>query len=559
MSMQNIASASSAEPMIPWHSIDWVRAHRTVRKLQVRIAKATKDQDWRRVKALQRFLTRSFAGRVMAVKRVTENAGKRTPGVDGETWSTPVAKSRALLCLRRRGYKPRPLRRIHIPKRNGKTRPLGIPTMTDRAMQALHLLALAPVSETLADHHSYGFRPERCTADAIEQCFTALGQKRSAEWILEGDIRGCFDNINHDWLLANIPMDKAILRKWLKSGYMENRKLFPTKAGTPQGGIISPTLANMALDGLEAELEAQFGKKRTSKAYKNKVHLVRYADDFIITGASKELLENEVKPTVIRFLDTRGLTLSDEKTRITHIDKGFDFLGQNVRKYSGKLLIKPSKQNVRAFMDKVREILNANRATSQITVIRLLNPVIRGWVLYHRSVVAKETFNAVDAWIWYRIWKWATRRHPTKSTRWIWSKYYRAIGGRNAVFTADAIMPNGTTQPMSLFRAAGVPIQRHRKIQGDANPFDPAMEVYFEELLGLRMQTSLWGKKTLLALWRNQEGRCPICHQRLTKETGWHCHHRIRRTDGGKDNQTNLELRHPNCHRQGHNQQLTVH
>lgn len=254
-----------------WHTIDWYAVERKVRELQVRIAKATKQQQWRRVKALQRMLVRSFAAKCLAVKRVTENRGKRTAGVDGELWSTPESKWRAVFRLTRKGYKPKPLKRVYIPKANGKRRPLGIPTMFDRAMQALYLLALEPVSETTADRNSYGFRPMRSTADAIEQCFVNLSRKHSAKWVLEGDIKGCFDNISHDWLLSNIPLDKKVLGKWLKSGFMESGKLNSTDAGTPQGGIISPVLANMALDGLEAVLESHFGRKNTKASYKTKV------------------------------------------------------------------------------------------------------------------------------------------------------------------------------------------------------------------------------------------------------------------------------------------------
>ena len=242
--------------------------------------------------------------------------------------------------------------------------------MKDRAMHAVHLLALEPISETKADRNSYGFRPERATQDAIEQCFRVLSMKASSQWILEGDIRGCFDNINHEWLIDNIPMDKKILRKWLKAGYIHKRILYPTEAGCPQGGIISAALANMTLDGLEAELK-KFRQQ-------DKVHMVRYADDFIITGNSKELLENEVKPLVEKFLSARGLELSPEKTSITHIDKGFDFLGVNIRKYSGKLLIKPSKKNVKAFLDKVRKSIKDNKTAKQINLIRMLNPIIQG-------------------------------------------------------------------------------------------------------------------------------------------------------------------------------------
>ena len=223
-----------------WHSIDWAQAHRTVRRLQRRIAKATRERRWGKVKALQWLLTHSLHGKMLAVKRVTENQGKRTPGVDGETWSTPVSKAKAVTSLKRRGYRPSPLRRVYIPEANGKKRPLGIPTMQDRAMQALHLLALMPIAETTADPNSYGFRPERASRDAAEQCYCVLGNRYKAQWVLDADIAGCFDNISHDWLLANIPMDKAVLGKWLKSGFVWKNRMFPTEAGTPQGGILAP-------------------------------------------------------------------------------------------------------------------------------------------------------------------------------------------------------------------------------------------------------------------------------------------------------------------------------
>jgi RNA-directed DNA polymerase len=246
MNASTVYAASGVE--MSWHKINWAKCHQNVRRLQARIVKATQEGRWRKVKALQWLLTHSWSGRLIAVKRVTENQGKKTPGVDKETWSTPEAKLQAVWSLRRRGYQPLPLRRVFIPKSNGKLRPLGIPTMKDRAMQALHLLALYPVSETTADNNSYGFRPERSTADARAQCFNALAKDKSPQWILEGDIKGCFDNISHQWLLENVPTDKITLQKWLKAGYVYKDELFPTEAGTPQGGIISPTLANLTLD-----------------------------------------------------------------------------------------------------------------------------------------------------------------------------------------------------------------------------------------------------------------------------------------------------------------------
>src|SRR5882672_4818995 len=418
-----------------WDHVDWPIVHRRVRGLQIRIAKATRDRDWRRVKALQRYLVNSYSAKALAVKRVSENDGKRTPGVDGEIWTTPEAKWRAIQRLDSRGLRPQPLRRVYIPKRGSTTkkRPLGIPVMIDRAQQALHLQGLEPVAETQADPHSYGFRRNRGTQDAIARVFDLLAKKTSAPWILEGDIKGCFDNFGHGWLESHIPMDKQVLSGWLKAGYVESGKLFPTEAGTPQGGIASPTIANIALDGLEAVLTERFGS--TAKSITQfRVRLVRYADDFIITGNSKKLLEQEVKPYVEAFLAERGLELSQEKTKITHISEGFDFLGQNVRKYDGKLLIKPSVKNVKAFLDKIRETIRANRSAKQDTLIDLLNPMIRGWANYHRHVVAKRTYSAVDTHIWQALWRWAKRRHPNKSCGWVRRKYFRSLDHRHWVF-----------------------------------------------------------------------------------------------------------------------------
>ena len=394
MSAATLARAPSGAT---WDGIDWAVIQRHVRGLQARIVKATQSGRHNKAKALQWLLTHSFSGKALAVKRVTENKGRNTPGVDTVTWNTPVAKTTAIASLKRRGYSPLPLRRVFILKKNGKMRPLGIPVMKCRAMQALHLLALEPIAETTADLNSYGFRPERSTADAGEQCFNSLAKQASAQWVLEADIEGCFDKISHDWMIVNIPTDKAVLKKWLKAGFVYQNELFPTDTGTPQGGIISPVAANMTLDGLEAMLAEKFPKARTTGL---KMNMVRYADDFIITGHSKEWLEQEVKPVVVEFLAERGLGLSPEKTKITHIKEGFDFLGWNIRKYSGTLLMKPSKANVKAHLDKIREVIKANKTAKQANLIELLNPVLRGWANYHSHVVAKETFARIDDKVW---------------------------------------------------------------------------------------------------------------------------------------------------------------
>lgn len=537
-----------------WHSIDWAKCHREVRRLQARIVKATREGKHGKVKALQWMLTHSFSGKALAVRRVTENQGKKTPGVDGVTWSDPEAKSQAMLSLKRQGYHPRPLKRVYIPKTNGKMRPLGIPTMRDRAMQALHLLALEPVAETTADRRSFGFRPKRATADAIEQCFTALSRGYSPQWVLEGDIKGCFDNIDHDWLVRHIPTDRKILRMWLKAGYMEDRQLFPTEAGTPQGGIISPTLANLVLDGLEDRLNAAFKKTRYVNGIQIslKINYVRYADDFIVTGYSKELLENEVMPIIEDFMRERGLTLSPEKTKITHISEGFDFLGQNIRKYNGKALTKPSKENVAAFLEKVRTVIKGNKSLGQGSLIQILNPLIQGWANYHRHIASKATFARVDHEIWRALWQWAVRRHSGKSSGWIRRRYFHTVGTRDWVFAAETgkRFPDGNPILTSLRKMTDTPIRRHWPIKLEANPFDPQWETYFEERAGRKMLNSLQGRKKLIQLWMDQERRCPICHELITLESGWHVHHIIRPIDGGEDGSTNLIMVHPICHDQ---------
>ena len=343
-------------------------------------------------------------------------------------------------------------------------------------MQTLYLLALDPIVETNADKNSYGFRQQRSCADAIEQCFKAL-RSANTQWILEGDIKSCFDKISHDWLLAHVPIDRVILQKWLKSGYMEKHVLHETTDGTPQGGIISPALANCALDGLERLLREKYPAGKRLKSLggeKPCVNLVRYADDFVITSKSKELLEGEIKPLVEHFLQERGLELSPKKTVITHVERGFDFLGQNVRRYpNGKLLIKPSKKNVKTFLDGIRRTIKAAHGVSAADLIDQLNPKIRGWANYHRHVVSKRTFGRVDHSIFSSLWKWARRRHPNKSPRWFKPKYFAQRGNRDWSFSGETCDDEGQTNTVWLHYVKSTPIKRHVKVKGEANPYDP--------------------------------------------------------------------------------------
>ena len=551
--------AASREPE-GWHDINWRATHENVRRLQARIVKATKEGRWGKVKALQHLLTHSLSGKALAVKRVTENQGKSTPGVDWIIWTTPADRWTAIHHLKQRGYRPQPLRRVYIPKSNGKRRPLGIPTMKDRAMQALYLLALDPVAETTADPNSYGFRKERSCADALGQCDNALARRNCPRWVLEGDIQSCFDRISHVWLLAHVPMDKAILQKWLKAGYMDKSTLYPTDDGTPQGGIISPVLANMALDGLERKLRQQFPNTGVycRKGRNKQVNLVRYADDFIITGISKEVLENEVKPLVIEFMRERGLELSEEKTVVTPIEDGFDFLGQNVRKYEGKFLTRPSKKNVKAFLTNVRRVIKANKQATAYGLIALLNPKIRGWANYHRHAASKATFVRVDTAIYRALWQWAKRRHPNKNKHWTADRYFGRTGTRNWRFFGESKNEQGRTTQNWISLASATPIKRHIKIKGKVNPYDPEWELYLEERLGVKMADTLQGRRMLNYLWREQNGLCPICNQAITRLTAWHQHHIVWRSMGGAEGFENRVLLHPNCHRQAHAKGLSV-
>jgi len=425
-------------------------------------------------------------------------------------------------------------------------------------MQALHLLGLEPVAESTSDPNSYGFRRNRSTADAMSQIFVCMSQKASAPWVLEADIQGCFDHINHEWLVSRVRMNKTILKRWLKAGVVHKGQLTPTEEGTPQGGIISPTLANVTLNGLESELLTHLGAKLGKmKAEKLKINVIRYADDFVITGISKEVLETEVRPWIEEFLAQRGLRLSPEKTRVTHIEKGFDFLGWNFRKYGGTLLIKPSRKNAKALYDKVAEVIKSHLMVKQVVLIEKLNPILRGWAQYHQPVVAKETFSKLDSLIHWRLTRWARRRHPKKSPMWCFQKYWKHLEGRSE-FAAARQADDGTWQSVRLNLLADTAIARHVKIKGDYNPFDPKWELYGEDRRGKQMLKSISYRKELTSLYKSQSGNCALCGTAITQETGWHDHHIVRRVDGGPDSLSNRVLMHPVCHNKLHVKRLTV-
>ena len=437
-----------------WNSIDWKAIKFRVNRLQTRIAKATQNENWNLVKRLMYLLTHSYSTKLLAVRIVTQNHGKRTAGVDGKLWTTASDKMQAALSLTDKRYHAHPLRRIYIPKPGKSTkRPLSIPTMSDRAMQTLYALALQPVAETTADTRSFGFRLFKCAQDASIYAFRCLWQDTSSPWILEGDIKGCFDNISHSWLKNNIPIDRSILSQFLKSGFIFDDTFYHTDKGAPQGSPISPLLANMTLDGIEKLLKERFPKM--------KVYFIRYSDDFLVITPSKEIAD-KVREIIHDFLAIRGLELSPEKTVITHIDNGFDFLGWNFRKYKGKLLIKPSQKSIKSITQNLKTIVNKAKSWTQNELIKTLNPVIRGWANYHRHIVAKDTFSKLDSYLWEITWRWGKRRHPNKGHKWVANKYWTSEGTRNWIFK---------TKESELLKFSDAQIRRHSLLKLDANPY----------------------------------------------------------------------------------------
>lgn len=469
------ASAVCAPPRQPtdWEAIDWHQVRQQVRRLQMRIAKAARAKRSGKVKALQWLLVHSWAARLWAVRRVTRSRGRSTPGIDGVCWRTPRAKLAAAHRLRRRGYRPQPVRRVFIPKPSGGRRPLGIPTMHDRAMQALYALALEPVAECTADRHSYGFRPSRSTADALGQCFIVLAKRHAPTWVLDADITGCFDHLNRPWLLDHVPLDRRVLRGWLEAGVLEGQVLSHPAAGTPQGGVISPLLANLALDGLEAAV------RRVVPARGAKVHVVRYADDFIITGRSRELLEEVVRPAVEGFLAARGLVLSPAKTRLVTIEQGFDFLGCTLRKRRRTLLITPSAPKVRGFARELRRFIMQHVSLPTEDLLRQLNLRLRGWGLYYRHVVASRSFGWVDEQVRRALLAWARRRHPNKSPAWRRRHYWLPVPGHPPQFAAVSSRADGSRVRTALVRLGSLGIRRHVKVRSEATPYDPHFDAYF--------------------------------------------------------------------------------
>lgn len=351
------------------------------------------------------------------MQRVTTSKGARTPGMDGVVWDTPERKLSGLRKLRTHGYRPRPLRRIRVPKGDGKLRPLSIPTIRDRAMQALFLQILEPLAEKAAHPHSYAYRTGRSPAAAIRRMREILCQENAPQWVLRADIEGCFERISHTWLLEHALIPSTIQHKWLTAGFIERSEFRPTEAGIPEGGMISPALANHALDGLETKLAEAF-------PLSDGMHFVRYADDILVTGQSKHFLEIEVKPLIERFLAERGLNLSASKTLVVGVEDGFDFLGANIRVQRGRVNIAPSRSSVRKFLSRLHETVRSHNGLTALQLLRLLNPKIKSWRGSQGHVSDRAAFEDIDRKIAGILWEWARRRHPRQGRCWIWEQYF---------------------------------------------------------------------------------------------------------------------------------------
>ena len=558
-------SKTSVKTTVEWNTINWKQLERRVYKIQKRIYQASARGDVKVVRGLQKVLMKSWSAKALATRRVTQdNQGKKTAGVDGVKALSPKERLELVDELKL-GSKPKPTRRVWIdkPGRDEK-RPLGIPTMYDRALQALVKLVLEPEWEAKFEPNSYGFRPGRSCHDAIEAIFNAIRYK--PKFVLDADIAKCFDKINHQALLKKLntyPKLRRQIKAWLKAGVVDNKVLFPTEEGTPQGGVISPLLANIALHGME-EIIKDFVTKLPGKGSKinkaNAISIIRYADDFVILHENLTVIE-QCREILVKWLNEMGLELKPSKTRLAHTlyehqseKPGFDFLGFNVRQHpvgkynSGlntnkeilgfKTIITPAKKAVKNHYEQVSNTIKKNLPTPQFGLISKLNPIIRGWCNYYSTVVSKETFSEINNQIHHRLFRWAKRRHPNKTAKWITNKYWHTVGENNWEFAVKM-----DDNFIKLYKHPETPIVRHVKVKGNASPFDGNW-VYWSS----RMANHPEANKRIATLLKRQKGKCPECGHYFRDGDVMEVDHILPISKGGKDEYKNLQLLHRHCH-----------
>ncbi len=546
-----------------WHSINWRKLERQVYKLQTRIYRASQRGDVKALRRLQKMLMKSWSARALAVRRVTQdNQGKKTAGVDGLKSLTPKQRFDLINKLRL-GTKVSPTRRVWIPKPGTEEkRPLGIPTRNDRALQALVKLALEPEWEARFEPNSYGFRPGRSCQDAIAAIFLAI--KHKAKYVLDADIAKCFDRINHEALLIKLntfPTIRRQIKAWLKAGVMDGKQLFPTSEGTPQGGVISPLLANIALHGMENRIkqyaETLKGKKRINK---EALSLIRYADDFVILHENIAVVQR-CREIISEWLNDIGLELKPSKTTLAHTlnnheqqEPGFNFLGFNIRQFKvgkfssgkdghGKLLgfktiITPSKQKQKVHYDQIASVIEAHKAAPQAALISRLNPIIRGWANYYATVVSKVAYADMDNLTYLKLRAWAKRRHPKKNGEWVSKKYWQSVNGDNWVFATRK-----GNNPFRLLNHVDTPIVRHVKVKSESSPYDGNL-VYWSTRMGNNPEMPSRVSKLL----KKQKGKCAYCDMFFREEDVVEVDHKIPKSKGGKDSYDNFQLLHRHCH-----------
>ena len=550
--MRSSGTANGPERRTDRDTAVWRKAQRLVRDLRQRIFRATQAGDQRKVRSLQKLMLRSYSNVLMSVRRVTQvNAGKGTPGVDKGVVKTPAARGRLVDHLATaQPWRSQPVRRVYIPKSNGKQRPLGIPTVTDRCLQAMVKNALEPEWEARFEGSSCGFRPGRSCHDAIAKIHLLARPNKRKKWVLDADIKGAFDAIDHGLLLRTLGTapGRGPIRQWLEAGVLEEGVAHATPRGTPQGGVISPLLLNIALHGMEAALGVRHNREGEVAG---KRAVVRYADDFVVFCESQADALDVRDRILPGWLAERGLSLSGEKTRVVHLTDGFDFLGFTVRHYPSpqttrtgyKLLIRPSKESVAGLRERLRDAWRQLRGHNAHAVARELNPIIRGWAYYFRTAVSSATFHGLDNWMHRRALRYARRAHPTKPWPWRANRHW----GRLSPGRQDHWVFGDKRSGAYLLKFSWVKIVRHRLVQGTASPDDPRLREYW------------WGRQKVnlaclspgdVRLAQDQDWYCPVCGMDLINGEPLERHHQVPRSEGGMRLSANRVLVHLYCHQQ---------